>query len=259
MSLSKPSSMPSLPQVQPGVDPAYRKLQRAVLALCIALAPLVAAAWFSLCPTGAADASCPDRGSSLAVFSAFRDMNPSLMQLFLVLNLVAAFVFPASCLGLGLLAMKRSPWLATLGIVVAWAGSIVWVLFAGQMVTLESMAQIGLNSVFITVENHYYANWTTLVFAIGWVIGHVVGYILLGIALARAGAIPHWAAWLLVVSAVLMGPIAYGTNLGLLQILGFGLVFVASVPAAIHMLQMSERSEHRSWLLPKDIRRRGTG
>lgn len=53
----------------------------------------------------------------------------------------------------------------------------------------------------------------------------------------------HWAAWLIIVSAPLMGPIAYGTNLGLLQILGFVLVFIGSVPAALSMLKL--RDEQR--------------
>ena len=71
-------------------------------------------------------------------------------------------------------------------------------------------------------------------------IGHQLGYILLGIALARARVIPLWAACLLIVSVPIMGPIAYGTNVGLLQILGFVLVFIGSVPAAFAMLKVRD-------------------
>jgi hypothetical protein len=77
-----------------------------------------------------------------------------------------------------------------------------------------------------------------LVFATAWVFGHMLGYVLLGIALLRARVIPLWAACLIIVSAPLMGPIAYGTNLGLLQILGYVLVFLGSVPAALSMLKL---------------------
>src|SRR5207248_580020 len=142
---------------QRAADPVYRKLQRAFFALCIILAPLTLSLWFALCPTGANDAACPDQGSSLAVFAAFRTMNPQLMQIFLFLNLVAPYVYPLSCIGLGLLAMKRSPWLATLGMVCGFAGSIVWGLIAGDMATIYGMAQIGANPVFVSVENHYYS------------------------------------------------------------------------------------------------------
>jgi hypothetical protein len=213
-------------------DPLYRQLHRAFFAVCLLLAPLTLALWFGLCPTGAADASCPDQGGSLAVFAAFRAMNPQLMQLFLLLSLVAAYVSPCSYIALGRLAMKRAPWLATLGVACGFAGSIVWGPIAGQIALLFGMAQIGANPIFVTIEEHYYSNWTTLAFAIGWALGHLLGYALLGVALARARVVPQWAAWLLVVSALVIGPIAYGTGLGQLQILGYGLVFVASAPAA---------------------------
>jgi hypothetical protein len=42
---------------------------------------------------------------------------------------------------------------------------------------------------------------------------------------------------LIIISAPLMGPIAYGTHLGIFQDLGFGLVFVGSIPAALAMLR----------------------
>ena len=80
----------------------------------------------------------------------------------------------------------------------------------------------------------------TLTFAIAWLFGHLLGYVLLGIALARARVIPLWAASLIIASPPLMGPIAYGTGLGLLQVLGFVLVFIGSVPAALAMLRVRD-------------------
>jgi hypothetical protein len=229
-------------------DPLYRKLHRAFFALCILLAPLTLSLWFGLCPTGAGDPACPDMGSSLAVFAAFRAMNPQLMQIFLLLSLVSPYVYTLSYIGLGLLAMKRSPWLATLGMACGFAAGIVWGAIADSITMLESMAQSSLNPLFVTVEHHYYTTWVILAFGAAWVVGHQLGYVLLGIALARARAIPLWAASLIVVSAPVMGPIAYGTNLGLLQILGYVLVFVGSMPAALAMLK--RRDEQAQALVP---------
>ncbi len=76
----------------------------------------------------------------------------------------------------------------------------------------------------------------------GWVIGHQLAYVLLGIALLRARVIPRWAAWLMIVSGPVMGPIAYGTKVGLLQILGYVLVFIGSIPAAFAMLKVRDES-----------------
>jgi hypothetical protein len=223
------------------VDPVYRKLHRAFLAFCIVLAPLVLSFWFGLCPTGANDAACPDMASSLAVFAAFRAMNPQLMQLFLFFSLILPYLYALSYVGLGLLAMKRSPWLATLGIVCGFAAGIVWAVIADSITMLFSMAQNSLNPLFVTVEHQYYAEWLIVTVGAFWVIGHLFAYVLLGIALLRARVIPRWAAWLLIVSAPIMGPIAYGVKVGLLQILGFVLVFIASVPAALAMV--SRRDE----------------
>jgi len=169
-------------------------------------------------------------------------MNPQLMQIFLFLSLIIPYLYSLSYIGLGLLATKRAPWLATLGMVCGFAAGMVWGAIADSMVMLNSMAQIGLNPLFVTVEKHYYANWTIVTFGAFWVIGHLLGYVLLGIALLRARVIPWWAAWLMIVSAPVMGPIAYGTKIGLLQILGYVLVFIASVPAASAMLKMRSAS-----------------
>ena len=63
-----------------------------------------------------------------------------------------------------------------------------------------------------------------------------------GIALLRARVIPRWAAWLIIISAPLMGPIAYGTRLGIFQDLGYVLVFIGSLPAALAMLRSQSGS-----------------
>ncbi len=231
------------PNQQHTADPVYCKLHRALLALCIVLAPLILSLWFGLCPTGANDAACPDQGSTLAVFATFRPMNPQLMQLFLFLSLLLPYLYALSYVGLGLLAMKRSPWLATLGMVCGFAAGVVWAVIADSVTMLLSMAQNGLNPLFVTVEHHYYANWLIVTFGAFWVVGHLFAYVLLGIALLRARVIPRWAAWLLIVSAPIMGPIAYGIGVGLLQILGFVLVFIASVPVALAFFRRRDEPE----------------
>ena len=234
------------PNQQMTADPVYRKLYRTFFALCIVLAPLILSLWFSLCPTGANDAACPDMGSTLAVFAAFRAMNPQLMQLFLFFSLIIPYLYALSYVGLGLLAIKRSPWLATLGMVCGFAAGIVWAAIADSIMMLFSMAQNGLNPLFVTVEQHYYASWLTLTFGVIWLFGHLFGYVLLGIALLRARVIPRWAAWLLIVSAPIMGPIAYGIGVGLLQILAFVLVFIASIPAALALFRRRGEPETTS-------------
>jgi hypothetical protein len=40
-----------------------------------------------------------------------------------------------------------------------------------------------------------------------------------------------------------MGPIAYGLNMGLVQVLGYLLVFLASIPAAVATLRLRPRAD----------------
>ena len=224
-----------LSNTKPDADPVYRKLHRAFFAVCVVLAPLTLSLWFSTCPQYG-NPSCPTVASHLSVLAAYRAANPLLMQLFLFINIVIPYVYPPSYIGLGLLAMKRSPWLSTIGIACGFAGSIVWSLVADQSFLYDSMAHLGHDTLFAMVWTEYGRNWEPWVMGGGWVIGHQLAYVLLGVALLRARVIPRWAAWLIIVSAPLMGPIAYGTGLGLLQVLGFVLVFIGSVPAALAML-----------------------
>ncbi len=217
-------------------DPAYRKFQRAFLAFCILLAPLSLAGWFTLCPQYG-DPTCPSNPYPAAVFAAFRAANPVLMQIFLWLNLIIPYLYPIGYLGLGLLAMQRSPWMSTIGIAFGWFGSIAWGFIADGIFTLNTAIQLGQDTSFAMFEKAYFSNPLILIVAIGWVIGHWGGYVLLGIALWRARVIPRWASFLIIISGPLMGPMAYGMHNGWLQVLGFVVVFIGSIPAAIAMLK----------------------
>jgi hypothetical protein len=138
---------------------------------------------------------------------------------------------------LGRLAMKRSPWPATIGGACGFIGSVIWGFLTDEFFWINMLAQAGLDAQFPKFQHAYITNGWVYAVHTGWVIGHLLGYVLLGIALLQARAIPRWAAWLIMVSALVMGPLSYGTGLGLLQVLGYGMVFIGSVPAAIATLK----------------------
>lgn len=220
-------------------DPVYRRLHRAFFALCVLLAPLTVSLWFALCPEYGNPACPVGTGATVA---AFRAANPLLLQLFFVLAFISTYIYPLSYIGLGRLAMKRSPWLSSIGIALGFVGSVVWSLLMGESSWVNAAAHLHVNAQFFMLGKVYVANWVVFAMHGGWVIGHLLGYVLLGIALVRARVIPLWAAWLIIVSPLLMGPLAYGTGLGLLQVLGYVLIFVASIPAALATLK--GRDEH---------------
>src|SRR5262249_56493535 len=123
MSLSK-----NWPQRGQAVHLVYR-LQRMFFAACMFLAPLALFLWFGLCPEYG-NPACPVGTSATLV--AFRAANPLLLQLFFVVALISAYIYPLSYIGLGRLSMKRSPWLSTIGIACGFAGSVVWSLLVGE-------------------------------------------------------------------------------------------------------------------------------
>ncbi len=226
---------------QPAAEPLYRTLHRAAFAACIILAPLLLALWFGLCPQYG-DPACPNYPSYHGALAAFRAANPFLLQVFLVNNIVVPYLYPLSYIGLGLLAMKRSPWLSTIGIACGFVGSIVWSLIADQSFLLTSMARLDQDPLSMRVLMEYGKNWEPWIMGGGWVIGHLLGYVLLGIALWRAQVSPRWAAGLIIVAAPVMGPLAYGTHIGALQILGYVMVFIGSIPAVGALLRARDEA-----------------
>src|SRR5215471_8694824 len=91
----------------PHADPAYRKFHRACPAVCMLLAPGVLTLGFAVDPTGGVGVPA----SVNVVAAEFKAASPLQVQLFLWANAPTVYFFPLSFIGLGLLAMRRSPWL----------------------------------------------------------------------------------------------------------------------------------------------------
>jgi hypothetical protein len=222
-------------------EPIYRKVHRLCIALCIVTAPLTMAGWFALCPQSS-DPACPSVSDPLAAVAAFRETGPLRTRWFLTCSVIAPYICPISYLGLGMLAMRKAPWVSTVGIACGWVGSVPWGFIADSMFYFTAAAHLGQDTSFALLHSPQglFAFPQMMTVAGGWVIGHLLGYVLLGIALFRARVIPRWASCLIVAAAPLMGPIAYGTNIGLVQVLGYVCVFAGSVPAAVVTISRSE-------------------
>ena len=201
-----------------------------LLAVIVVAAPILAAAWFGLCPEYG-NPGCPG-GSPGAAIQAYRAAPTLLLQAFLVANLVMPYVYPLSYLALGLTALPRSTVLATLGMLAGWVGSVPFGSFADQSGLLAAMARLHTDSQYAALIAEYMRDPHLLAVATGWVIGHLLGYALLGAALLRSDRLPRWTGALLIVAAIAMGPLAYGTGVNALQVGGYLAVAAASVPVA---------------------------
>ncbi len=208
-----------------------------LLAACLVIAPLVMASWFALCPQYG-NPGCPDTANPLGSLAAFRAARPTWLHVFLVINVLVPYLFSLSYLALGLVAFRRAPVLATLGALCGWLGSAPWGLVTDRSFLLANLARLGNDRFAVAVLTRLNHEPEFLLMATAWFFGHMLGYVLMGLALGRAKAVPRWAAWLMVIAAPVMGPLAYGTVQGSVQVLGFVLVAVASLPAAAALLRL---------------------
>jgi hypothetical protein len=228
--------------------PGHRRLCYALLAAAVVLAPLALTTWFATCPTF--DAGCPDQTRTTAVLADFRNLSPSLMHLFLWASVAAPYLYPASYLGLGLLAIRRAPWLATLGMIFGWAGSIPWGLVADQIFMLRATAAVGHDAIGVAIGHHYYHTSEVGAFLAGWG-GHLPAYVLLGIALWRARVVPRWAAALVIAGAPLMMAAYFPGSSYLLQVGGYAAEFIGAIPVAAALLRREGMLGSRSGQRPR--------
>jgi hypothetical protein len=210
-------------------------LLRALLAACVALAPLSVALSFVADPTG----GVPHGASNTYV--TYREAGAERVEVFLVLNAAAAYLFPMSYTGLGLVALRRAPWLAPAacalarpcgvrpgsplrrapwlaapGMIAGLLGTLQWAVFVPVETLFAVMAQAPNGGDFIQLANAISAEGVIGALQLAWVLGHLLGYTLLGVPLQ---ALP------------------YPLNLGAFQIAGFLLIFLGSILAALALLR----------------------
>src|SRR6266567_1288696 len=217
---------------------------RLLAAIVVVLAPLTMSAWFALCPQYR-NPACPTNADPLAVLHAYRSAPAALREAFLIVNFITPYLFPLSYLALGSAVLRRSPWFAMLGMAAGWIGAMPWAFISDQSFLLVDMTRFHSDGVFANLETAYIQDPHIFLIAAGWVLGHLLGYVFLGIALVRSAVVPRWSGALLVVATPVMGPLAYGSGLNILQILAYLLVAVASVPVARVLLAGQSLDESR--------------
>jgi len=171
-------------------------------------------------------------GAGAANIAANAAADPTTNQLHIAVYVLETFVLPASVVGLAGLALRRSPWLATIGGGLGLIGWLPWSALAAQDDLTFQMAQMGGGPQFVELWNRFTTDGTMGALTLIYVICHLSAYVLLGIALGRARIIPPWAAWSLVLTSPIT-LIAFPTHLHELLYLVIALWFVGSVPAAV--------------------------
>jgi hypothetical protein len=139
------------------------------------------------------------------------------------------------------MASPRSPWLAGVG------GTIAWLGFAAALMGFVGSDIVNTHAATST-DPQAAADLLTAVgkdpvdgvLVLVFVVGQLIGLILLGAALWRSRAVPAWAAILVIVAPV--ASIALHDSTGLPGALGWIMLTVAGIVAAVRLLSMPPKT-----------------
>jgi hypothetical protein len=170
-------------------------------------------------------------GNGAANIAANAAANPLTNQLHVATYVLETFLLPLSVLGLARLAIRRSPWLATIGGGLGLFGWLPWSALTAQEDLTYQMAQMGNSLQFVALWNRFTTDGTMMFFLLVYVICHLVAYVVLALALHHAGLVPIWAAWALALTSPLTVA-SFATRQHALLYLVLALWIAGSVPAA---------------------------
>lgn len=211
--------------------PAYQTLQRAFFALCLILGPSLLLLSLFLNPDRTVDSN-----SGSAVIAARMAAGSTLSPLDFVIMVVEIVLLPFGALGMTLLARRRSPWLARIGGLLSITGFSAFVVFVGQVVQSRLMAQLGGGPRFVALWDRFNTDPVMVAYLYIFIIGTLIGPLLLGIGLGRAHLIPAWATWALILRAPIQVA-GFVTHIGLsIEFVTFGLLLPGSIPVARALL-----------------------
>lgn len=143
---------------------------------------------------------------------------------------------------LGYLARRGAPVLATIGSGISFIAYANWGAAGNPDYLVMIMGRNGYSVEAITLLVHQTAaHPIAAVSGVGWVVGHILGMVLLGIALVRAGVLSRWAGALLIASQPVHFISAVVVPSRLLDVtLGWGATTVGIALVSLALLRMTD-------------------
>jgi hypothetical protein len=212
-------------------------LRRTVYAASIVLAPLV------FVPGTIFNPAIGGIGAGAANLAANAGANPLTNQLHVAAYVLLSFLLPVSVLGMAGLAMRRSPWLATIG---GGLGLLGWIPFAAltaQEDLTYQMAQIGDSPQLAALWNRFTTGRTMMTFLLVYVVCHLLAYVILPIALRRGRFIPAWAAWAMALTSPVTIAAFATRQTAVLGLVICALLIASSIPVAYAVWKATPSSD----------------
>jgi hypothetical protein len=224
--------------------PTVYKVQRALLAACIVLAPLSLVLYVLAWPENPAPVVINNTQAAPVETAAIAgDLGNTLH---FIGGIAASFFLPIGYFAMSLLGMRRSPWLAT---VCAALSLIGWIPWAGLM-GIDSLAwdivKMGRTSQLETLWNRFNGDGVMVTFLLIYIIGHLLSAVLIAFMLWRLRIIPAWAAWAFALTSPLTMFYYMNHTIEIRYVLRYlisALWIIGMVPAAIPMLKGTELAE----------------
>ena len=171
--------------------------------------------------------------------ATFATANTTMIQAHLIAGVFAVYLLPLSLLAMTWLAMRRSPWLASIVSLVVFISIFPVSAFSAQDALTYDLAQMGNNPLFLTIAQQFNNDGVMSYYNAMFIIGTVFAPMLIGIALWRTRAVPIWAAILITFSRLFVFLYPFVPSLpGIyIQLLSWMLLFIGSIPAALAFLK----------------------
>lgn len=218
--------------------PGHERLLRAAGAVAIAGGPLAFLVGGMLAPS--------IRQSGQASIAANAAANPIGNATHVAAFVVASFLLPAGAIGLSCLAYRSTPRLATAAGLLGLVGWLPFSALAALDELSRTMAGAPGSGSYATLLDQFTNGPVMNTYLIIYIVGHLVAYVLFGVALRRARVLPRWAAWAMIASSPLT--IAAFVVPGQPLVLGdlaLALLLVSSLPAARAMITRQHLCENQ--------------
>ena len=180
--------------------------------------------------------------------ATFATANTVMIQTHLLSGVFAVYLLPLSLLAMAWLAMRRSPWLASIVTLVVVIGIFPVAAFSAQDALTYDLAHMGSNPLFLTIAQQFNNDGVMSYYNAMFILGTVFAPTLIGIALWRVQAVPIWAAILITFSRLLvfLYPLVPSLPGIYIQLLSWVLLFIGSIPAALAMAKVPYNESQRA-------------
>lgn len=207
----------------------HERLVRGLVAVAMVVGPLAYLVGGVLEPSA--------HTSGAVTVAANAAANPVVNSTHLAAFVVASFLLPVGVVGLAHLAWRRTPWSATIGGLLGVLGWLPLAALAALDDLAAVMARRPSDGADAALWDQFAYDPLMNSYLIIYIVGHLIAYVLLGLALHRARVIPAWAAFSMIASSpVLILAFALPDRLGpttlAVAATSVALLIVGSVPAA---------------------------